>query len=119
MRIARYAHLEFEFSALYLHREDFERMLLMHSVGLDELPLKPEFTALNDNYVYLEGVFRARREGLVESGADGWKTSANTSRYRVGKSLAGPCVSNNECVDRSSATHRTNLTPPRKSTVTS
>lgn len=81
MRIAGYAHLEFEFSALYLHREDFERMLLMHSVGLDELPLKPEFTALNDNYVYLEGVFRARREGTRgPSGVRGGRLE-NISEY--------------------------------------
>lgn len=62
IRVVGFLHLEFEGQALYLHREDYEHLLLPNSVWVD-VPLQSEFTALNDQYVVVEGVFRAKPKG--------------------------------------------------------
>lgn len=62
--VAGFAHLEFEGDALYLHREDFDRMLLANSVGLSLTREQArQWSSLSDQYVGVEGIFKARQPG--------------------------------------------------------
>jgi hypothetical protein len=64
VRVVGFVHLEFEGDALYLHREDFERMLLSNSLDLslsDEQAR--QWKELSDRYVGVQATFEARTRG--------------------------------------------------------
>lgn len=63
VRLIGFAHVEFEGKGLYLHREDFENGISKNAIWLDVDLTHPEFAALNDRYVIVEGVFKAGRGG--------------------------------------------------------
>jgi hypothetical protein len=62
VRVIGFAHIEFEGQDLFLHREDFEHMLLKNALWLD-VPLRPEVTKFNGRYMIVEGTFSARSKG--------------------------------------------------------
>ncbi len=57
VRVLGFFHLEFEGSALYLHREDYENMLSNNSVPLD-IPRNQGFEQYEGRYVMIQGVFK-------------------------------------------------------------
>jgi hypothetical protein len=64
IRVIGFLRLEFEGNVLYLHREDYENALLGNGVWVDVTPaMAKRRTALNMNYVLLEGIFSARDRG--------------------------------------------------------
>ncbi len=64
VRVVGFCRLEFEGNALYLHREDFERVLLTQAVQLDvPWPLPDGYRELTDTYVIVEGRFNSKRKG--------------------------------------------------------
>jgi hypothetical protein len=68
VRIVGFVHIEFESDAIYLHREDFEQNLVTNSLRL-EVPLNPEFRALNDRYIIVEGTFQATPNSRLRAGS--------------------------------------------------
>jgi hypothetical protein len=63
VRVTGFGHLEFEGTALYLHRDDSDMLVTMNSVALDVPDSDPEFTRWNDRYVVVAGVFKAWSRG--------------------------------------------------------
>ena len=64
VRVVGFCRLEFEGNALYLHREDFEQMILKNAVWLDvERKVREDRKDLSDKYIYVEGRFDARDKG--------------------------------------------------------
>ena len=63
VRLIGFAHVEFEGQALYFHREDFENGISKNAIWLDVDLRRPEFAALNDRYIIVEGVFRGGPRG--------------------------------------------------------
>lgn len=63
VRVVGFAHVEFEGKGLYFHKEDFENGLVKNALWLNVDLMHPEFTALNDRYVIVEGVFKAGPRG--------------------------------------------------------
>jgi len=64
VRLAGFAHFEFEGNALYFHREDYESSLLTNGVRLDVgWPVPDNYQGLSDMYVIVEGRFSSRGRG--------------------------------------------------------
>jgi hypothetical protein len=64
IRVIGFLRLEFEGNVLYLHREDYENALLGNGIWVDVTPtMEKQRTALNMNYVLLEGVFGSHDRG--------------------------------------------------------
>ncbi len=57
VRVEGFLHMEFEGTALYLHREDYERLLLQNGVSVD-IPRNKGFDEYDNQYVRIEGVFK-------------------------------------------------------------
>ena len=62
VRVIGYATIEFEGTALFLHKEDSDRMILKNSVWL-ALPYTSPFREFTDHYVYVEGTFKSGARG--------------------------------------------------------
>lgn len=68
IRVNGFLELEFEGTALYLHREDCEQMLLRNAVWLDvPSEIWGRKYELTERYVVIEGVFRADRRGHMDA----------------------------------------------------
>lgn len=105
VKVIGFVHFEFESSAVYLHREDFERSLIANCVWVD---LRGEVAkghaAINNHYVLLEGTFRARQGGIVSGelvdifSADIWPSRSDTQRpprgFKVLKATPGAPTTN-------------------------
>jgi hypothetical protein len=65
VRISGYLHLEFEDSAIYLHKEDSDHKLRENAIWiiLPADPTKEMAVRLNNNYVNCEAVFSAKEHG--------------------------------------------------------
>ncbi len=63
VRVIGFAHVQFEGQGLYFHREDFENLLTKNALWVDVDIRRPEFAALNDRYVIVEGTFNATKRG--------------------------------------------------------
>jgi hypothetical protein len=60
VRVVGFCSLEFEGNAVYLHQEDYERMLAPNSVWLDTYPPERETHPLHAQYCLVEATFSAR-----------------------------------------------------------
>ena len=90
VKLIGFVHFEFEESAVYLHREDFEHGLVFNRLGADlRAEVGKGHGAINDHYVLLEGTFRADGGGM-SSGALVDITSADISGSRDVKHRGGP-----------------------------
>jgi hypothetical protein len=68
VRVVGFCHLELEGNALFLHREDSDRVMLAQAVQLDiSSPLPAGFRQLSDSYVIIEGRFDAKRKGRARA----------------------------------------------------
>ncbi len=68
VRVIGYCRLEFEGSALYLHREDFEYVINKNAVWLDVRSLiSTSQPNLNNRYVIVEGVFDSKDKGHMDN----------------------------------------------------
>lgn len=92
VRVVGYVHLEFEGNAVYLHREDFEAMLLVNALGVAFRPGTLDAKhPINDHYVLLEGTFGAPGDhvgyyggGLRDiSSAEPMPSRADLSKFKV------------------------------------
>lgn len=67
VRVVGFAHLEYEGDALFLHREDFDRMIHTNSVGLSLTRAQSlQWRDLSDRYVGVEARFKATTPGTRE-----------------------------------------------------
>ena len=82
VRVVGFCRLEFEGNALYLHREDFERVLLAQAVQLDlSWPLGDKYRELSDTYVIIEGRFNGQRRGRASAYAGEIGSLSRFERY--------------------------------------
>ena len=64
VRVIGFCRLEFEGSALFLHREDFAQLITKNAVFLDtEWPVRKDWRELSDEYVVVEGIFDPKAKG--------------------------------------------------------
>ena len=64
IRVIGFCRLEFEGSALYLHREDFERGISKNAIWLSlGWPVPEPRRRMSDEYVLVEGTFDAEGQG--------------------------------------------------------
>jgi hypothetical protein len=65
IQVIGFLRLEFEGDALYLHREDFDHMILRNAIWV-EFPQGKDRDKLNGRYVFLQGTFRAKLHGHMD-----------------------------------------------------
>lgn len=64
IRVIGFLRLEFEGNAVYLHREDFERLILQNGVWIELTESQQKSSAkLNNGYVIVEGTFSSSQRG--------------------------------------------------------
>jgi hypothetical protein len=64
IRVIGFLHLEFEGSAVYFHREDFERSMLQNGIWIELTESQQKSSVkLNNGYVLVEGRFSASEKG--------------------------------------------------------
>lgn len=62
--VAGFLRLEFEGNCLYLHREDYEHLILKNAIWIVRNPvINAQSNTLNMHYVVLLGTFNATRKG--------------------------------------------------------
>jgi hypothetical protein len=92
VRVVGFCHFEFEGTALYLHREDFEQMIPINGIWLSVgWPVPERLRALNDKYVIVEALFTAQEKGHLSAFAgelkDIRRMAANPSRAEINRIL--------------------------------
>jgi hypothetical protein len=88
IRVVGFCHLEFEGNALYIHREDFEQLLLKNAVWLD-VERTPERSLLNDRYVSVEGTFDAEHQGHLSLFSGALTAVTRMNRHPTRAELVG------------------------------
>ncbi len=81
VRVTGFLNLEFEGNALYLHKVDYDQMILVNSIWIDRAGIKqPSF---NKEYALVEGTYLAGKRGHF-----GMFSGALTEITRIQKNLS-------------------------------
>jgi len=81
VRVTGFLNLEFEGNALYLHKEDYDQMILENSIWIDRSGIKQPY--FNKEYAIIEGRYLAGKRGHF-----GMFSGAITEITRIQKSLS-------------------------------
>jgi hypothetical protein len=87
VRLVGFVHIEFEGNAIYLHREDFDRLLTRNALWLSITPdIDKQADKYNDRYVLVEGTFNAENKGHFERCSGSIENIKRLDAWRFGRS---------------------------------
>ena len=91
VRTIGFCRLEFEGTALYFHREDYEQGISKHGIWLDlGWPVPVKYADRKGKYVIVEGTFSASEHGHFHMYGGSIKDISRLDEWHSPKSVAPP-----------------------------